>query len=218
MPVCELGAGSGHLALALAAHGLPVTAVEPARLMLEVLSQEAAARGLSVAARHAAAEDTGLPPATFGLVVLADAAHWVHATRTGQEVRRLLAPGGGLAVVQLEPLPSPFMTALEHLFAAYNPKAARQPPPLDELVRLATGRKATTVEVFDERLPLDAARLDGILRTLSFLRPALGEARFATLRDEARALLAAHPGATWERRVTLRWARKTIRPDRRRED
>ena len=58
--VADLGAGTGQLALPLAALGAEVHAVEPARAMLDVL---AAARAPGVTAVHAAAEETASPAA-----------------------------------------------------------------------------------------------------------------------------------------------------------
>lgn len=44
----DLGAGTGHLALPLLARGFEVTALEPARAMLERLQQNAQERGLAL--------------------------------------------------------------------------------------------------------------------------------------------------------------------------
>src|SRR5918912_875531 len=67
--VADLGAGVGHLALPLAARGLAVAAVEPARAMLDALAA-AAPPGATVTLVHAAAEATALPAASFDLAVL----------------------------------------------------------------------------------------------------------------------------------------------------
>src|SRR5690349_2016458 len=54
--VLDVGAGIGHLALPLAARGLHVTAVEPARAMLNELEASARARGLLLTPLLATAE------------------------------------------------------------------------------------------------------------------------------------------------------------------
>src|SRR4051794_29390404 len=63
----------GKASLAMARRGWDVTAVEPGEGMLEVLRARAAAEGLSVDTRPAAAEDTGLPDASVDLVTAAQA-------------------------------------------------------------------------------------------------------------------------------------------------
>ena len=55
--VADLGAGTGHLALPLAARGLHVTAVEPARAMLSALEARRDPE-ISIVAVHASAEAT----------------------------------------------------------------------------------------------------------------------------------------------------------------
>ncbi|HZN92833.1 MAG TPA: class I SAM-dependent methyltransferase, partial [Myxococcales bacterium] len=155
--VVDLGAGTGDLAIPLAARGLSVAAVEPARRMLDVLARRAADEGIAVRASpaaeesasrattiappdegalraaahghggalltiHAAAEATGLGAASFGLAIVADALHWLDPELAGAEIARLLAPGGALAIVEVELLPSPFSDALWPQIQAHNPK------------------------------------------------------------------------------------------------
>jgi SAM-dependent methyltransferase len=206
-PVADLGAGAGHLALPLAARGLPVTAVEPARAMLAALSHAARAAGLAVEPVHAAAEATGLPAGSFSVVVIADALQWIDPEGGAAEVRRLLAPGGTLAVVTARPAGTPFLDALAARIAARNPKARPKPPAIELFFSLA-GLPSPSVEALDDpELPLDAAALEAVLRSLSYVGPALGPAERDGLLAEAHALAAAHGGATWRRELRLAWGR-----------
>jgi SAM-dependent methyltransferase len=203
--VADLGAGTGHLALPLARLGARVAAVEPARAMLDVL--EEGARGLPVAAVHAAAEETGLDGAAFDLVVLADAAQWIDPERAGREIARLLRPRGTLAVVEPLLADTPFLRALGARLAAVNPRARRLDPPVD-LVFSVAGLRAPAEERFEDETPLDPDRLDAVLRSLSYVGPALGPAALARLLADARALAIEHGGAAWTRTIALRWARR----------
>jgi SAM-dependent methyltransferase len=203
--VADLGAGTGQLAIPLARAGARVQAVEPARAMLDVL--EADAGGLSVTPVHAAAEATGLPAASFDLVLLADAAQWVDPDRAGREIARLLAPGGALAVVEPALADTPFLRALGERIAAANPKARRVAPPVELLFSIAA-LGAPSVERIEDEVALDPARLDAVLRSLSYVGPALGPRKLAELLADARALAARHGGAVWRREIVLRWARR----------
>ncbi|WP_242345428.1 class I SAM-dependent methyltransferase [Anaeromyxobacter terrae] len=202
--VADLGAGTGQLALPLAALGAEVFAVEPARAMLDVLTAEGAPR---VTAVHAAAEETGLPDGAFELVVLADALQWVDPERGGREAARLLAPTGVLAVVTPRLADTPFLAALSARIAAANFKARPAPPPVGLLFSVA-GLGAPVSERFEAEEELTPSRLDAVLRSLSYVGPALGETALAALLADGRALADAHGGAVWRRELALAWARR----------
>lgn len=211
--VADLGAGAGHLAVPLAARGLAVTAVEPARAMLDALAQRAGARGVEVTVVHAAGEATGLASGAFALVLLADALQWVDPERCGAEAARLLAPAGAAAVVEARFAPTPFMDGLAALLAGANPKARPRPAgAARQLLALAAPGSAPREERFRQEAPLDAAALGAVLRSLSFAGPALGPERLGALLREAEALAGRCGGARFARDLTLRWARR--RPPR----
>lgn len=202
--IADLGAGTGHLAVPLARRGARVHAVEPARAMLDALEAQGAPGLVPV---HAAAEETGLEPGAFDLVLLADAVHWVDPDRTGREVARLLAPGGALAVLVPSFADTPFQRALAGLLAASNPKARPRPPPVAQLCAVA-GLPPPRGETFADEVLLDDATLGGVIRSLSYAGPALGPAALARLLEEARALARAHGGARWSRVLALEHARR----------
>lgn len=202
--IADLGAGIGHLALPLARAGARVAAVEPARAMLAALAAEGVP---GVEPVHAAAERTGLPSGAFDLVVLADALQWVDPERAGREAARLLAAGGVLAVVTPRLAGTPFLAALSRRIAAANPKARPAPPPVGLLFSLA-GLGAPAEERFADELRLDEERLAAVLRSLSYVGPALGPAALEALIRDARTLAAEHGGAAWQRDITLAWARR----------
>jgi ubiquinone/menaquinone biosynthesis C-methylase UbiE len=209
--VVDLGAGTGHLAVPLAQAGAKVVAVEPARAMLAVCAERT--QGLDVALLHAPAESTGLPAASADLVVLADAAQWVDPEAAGKEAHRVLVAAGVAATVEPRPADTPFMRALEALLRKANPE--RRPQGLGrgrQWLALATGGAAVRTAELAQAVELSPEALEAVLRSLSFLSPALGAARMGALVQEAQTLAQRHGGACWARVLQLSWgARRTSR-------
>lgn len=99
--VVDLGAGTGKLALALAGRGCHVTALDTSESMLEVARTQAVAGHMAqrFEACVAPAEATTLEAGSADLVTAAQAWHWFETGAVSAEVRRILAPGGVLALV-----------------------------------------------------------------------------------------------------------------------
>ena len=210
--VADLGAGTGHLALPLAARGLAVTAVEPAFVMLEALAGRAPP-GATLTTVHSTAEATPLPAGAFALVLLADALQWVDPERVGVEASRLLAPGGTIALVEASFAATPFMTGLSALLARENPKARSRPPGrARQVLSLAAPGAAPAAETFAQDAALDPAALASLVRSLSFAGPALAPERLGALLADAEALADAAGGAHFQRDLTLRWAARRRPP------
>ena len=93
--VLDLGAGTGLFTRLLAARGLDVVVVEPAKEMLAQLT----ATVENVEAHEGSAESIPLPDASVDAVVVAQAWHWVDLDRAVPEVARVLRPGGMLGLV-----------------------------------------------------------------------------------------------------------------------
>lgn len=203
--VCELGAGIGHLALPLARRGLAVVAVEPAHAMLERLSEAAEAQGLDVLALHAAAENLPLGDQSVDVALIADALHFMDAELTGRELQRVLTVDAGLAVLTCELGDTPFMNALVEVMEEAAPRRARRTgAPLAQLASLA-GVALTEPVLFCDETPLDGRALERILQSISFIGPAMNEARFRTFSARVHAL----PHVpVWARNFSLRTMRK----------
>jgi SAM-dependent methyltransferase len=205
--VIDVGAGIGHVALPLAERGLEVVAIEPALAMLERLTKTAEERGLSVRAVHATAEALPLPDHSAALIVIADALHFVDAELTAHEIARVLVPRGALAIVTCELGATPFMRALGRVMAESAPRRPRRvDAALAQLMSL-TRVKPMPPQRFEDATPVDEATLEGILRSISFIGPAMSAERFATFRQRIHAL----PGPpVWTRTFTLHAARRAL--------
>jgi SAM-dependent methyltransferase len=208
--VADVGAGTGHLALPLAARGYDVTAIEPAGEMLARLRAQAAARGLPVRAAHATAEAMPVDPRSLDLVVVADALHFLDAQLVGEEIGRVLRRGGALAVVTTALGDTPYMRAVR---AVIDDSVPRRPRALDgHLVQVSSTTEVPFEDerVFHDETPVDHETLERILRSISFIGPAMHAARFAAFRARIHAL----PGRpVWARTFTLRAGRRVRRRD-----
>lgn len=89
----DCAAGSGQASLDLAAHFVRVIATDASAVQIEAASPHP-----KVEFRVAAAEDSGLPDAGVDLITVAQALHWFELERFYAEARRVLKPGGVLAV------------------------------------------------------------------------------------------------------------------------
>jgi SAM-dependent methyltransferase len=91
----DLAAGTGALTAPLAEAGLAVTAVEPSAGMRAVLAE----RAPGVETVVARAEELPFADGAFELITVGNAWHWFDPATAHAEIRRVLAPGGTLAVI-----------------------------------------------------------------------------------------------------------------------
>jgi hypothetical protein len=107
------------------------------------------------------------------------------------------------------------MRELESLFARFNPRARRPSPEgaREQLLGLAGVTEGVQVEAFEQELPLDPAALEGVVRSLSFAGPALGEERLGSLLEEVRGAAERQGGAMWARTLRLTWGTRRAPPE-----
>lgn len=96
--IADVGSGTGLLSRVLVANGNVVYGIEPNRAMAAVAEAQLAATGRfhGVDGR---AEATGLPDGSVDLVTAGQAFHWFSVPESRAEFRRILRPGGGVALV-----------------------------------------------------------------------------------------------------------------------
>lgn len=198
--IADVGAGIGHLSLPLAGCGHAVYAIEPAEAMLGELTQRAQLAGQALSPLHAAAEDLPLAAASVDMVLVADALHFLDAHRAGREFGRVLRRDGVLAVVLVELGDSPYMQTLTGLMREAAP---RRPKPtqaiLSQLGKLCGVTLALDGQL-EQTLPVDRSRLEQLLRSISFIGPAMLGARFEAFCARVHAI---EQPACWH--TMLRW-------------
>lgn len=106
--ICDLGCGTGQYTMKLAERfsAASITGVDLSVSALSYAQRRAEVRGMPWELVRAAAEDTGLPEGSFGLVTSYILLHEMppHATRKVlAEAFRLLAPGGDLVMSDVVP-------------------------------------------------------------------------------------------------------------------
>ncbi|MBN2192007.1 MAG: class I SAM-dependent methyltransferase [Polyangiaceae bacterium] len=198
--VLELGAGIGHLALPLAERGFDVVAIEPARAMLERLRLAAVERGIALRAVHAAAESLPFVEPAFDLSIIADAMHFVDAELVARELHRVLVPGGVLAIVTCEFAQTPFMDGVRRLLEAASDRRPRDVGQGIRLLATLADVRLTPPRHFHDQTPVTPATLERILRSFSFVGPAMNPERLGAFCARLHALSAA---PTWARSFTL---------------
>lgn len=204
--VLDLGAGVGHLALPLAARGYEVTALEPARAMLDELEAQAKEQGLRLTPLHASAEDVPCPARSFRLALIADALHFLDAALTGQQLARLLREDGTLGIVLCDLGDTPFMRDVVRVMEESAPRRPRAVlPTLQQVAALAQVTLEPARE-FQDEVAVDADTLERILRSISYIGPAMNSERFERFRARIHALSSS---PRWARRFTLYAGRRS---------
>ena len=120
--VADIGSGTGIFTRLLVNAGLKVYAVEPNDEMREaaeaLLFDESKFNSVG-----AAAEGTGLEDDSVDLITAAQAFHWFNNETTKQEFRRILKPGGSLALIwNRRNTIQPFQQAYDGILREFAPE------------------------------------------------------------------------------------------------
>ena len=122
MKALDLGTGTGTVARGLAMRGLEVTGLDKSTALMEQAKLLDAEAGVAVRYVERAAEATGFPDHTLDIVTAGQCWHWFKRDEAAKEVRRILRPGGRLAISHFDwiPLPGNVAHATENLILSYN--------------------------------------------------------------------------------------------------
>ena len=122
----DVGAGTGIASAQLATHGAEVLALEPDSRMAELIQE----KGLAV--EVATFEDWDHAGRTFDLILFAQSFHWVDPAVALPKIRRLLRPGGQLALawnrqVPVRPTRADFATVYRDFLDPNSPWVTATP-------------------------------------------------------------------------------------------
>jgi ubiquinone/menaquinone biosynthesis C-methylase UbiE len=167
-PVLDLAAGTGKLTRRLVAAGLEVLAVEPQPQLRARLAADIGAERV----RDGVAEEIPLADASVDAVTAADGFHWFDHVRALAEIRRVLRPGGGLAVLNSVPDWSEASWAhdLGTLIQRTRPEHPFfDGPPWQEAVRTAEGWTAPREVRVTTSQPTSPRRIVDYVASMSFV-------------------------------------------------
>jgi hypothetical protein len=128
---------------------------------------------------------------------------------TGGEIRRVLAPGGRMVIVTCEPAQTPFMRDVVRTMEQAVPRRPRDLTQTITHLSAVAGVPLTSEQRFDDETPIDHLSLDRLLRSISFIGPAMNPTRFAAFRQSVHALCEA---PVWARSFILRSGRRCTPP------
>jgi SAM-dependent methyltransferase len=162
-PVLDVGAGTGRVAIDLAARGIEVTALDLEPALLRALGERARARGLDVGVVGADAADFTVPGARFHLVLVPMQTLQLlpgAAARAGflRSVRGVLAPGGLVAC------------ALADALDAFDEEHTEPPlPDMREIGGVVYASRPVAVRDLGDRIAIDRIRetVDGAGRRVA---------------------------------------------------
>ena len=171
--VADIGAGTGIFTGLLLDAGFEVIAVEPNTNMRaeaeSLFASSARFRGVD-----GGAEDTGLADASVDLVTAAQAFHWFANDNAIAEFRRILRPGGNMALVwNRRQVEEPMQRDYDALLRQYAPEYGRVNHMNIEDAGLEPFFAAGTLQIrrFDNAQQLDFDGLIGRLRSASYCPP-----------------------------------------------
>lgn len=192
--VADVGAGTGILSELLLTAGCTVHAVEPNAAMRGAMDTRLSGHpGFRLV--DGAAEATGLPARCVDLVTAAQAFHWFDHAAARVEFRRILAPGGRVALIWNNRRRSgtPFLDGYERLLQEFGIDYERVDHPFvinPEVLGRFFGARGYRRHEFPNRQVMDFAGMIGRLASTSYM-PAPDDPRFPALAERARTLFAA---------------------------
>lgn len=174
--ILDLGAGTGKVSRALLAAGYDVVAVEPLAEMRALLEPQLGA-GRVIAGR---AEAIPVADRSFAAVTMGDSFHWFEQPAALVEIRRVLVPGGGIALLTAVPdwRRTTWADELGKLIAGLRGDHPRfDGPPWQEVVEVAGGFTDLRQIRLTASVPTSAEKLADLIASWSWIAALPAEQR-----------------------------------------
>ncbi len=194
--VLDVGTGTGDMARGLALGGARLVGLDPSPALLAAGRELDRRAGVATARALGRAEDLPFAGACFDAATALQCWHWFDGPRAARELRRVLKPGGCLAVVHFDwlPLPGNAVEATEALIRAHNPRwtlgGGDGRHPRRSEVLLAAGFAEPVVFERDVDVPFTHAAWRGRIRASAGVAASLAPPEVARFDAELAALLA----------------------------
>ncbi len=120
----DLGTGTGTLGRGMARRGASVTGIDPSTEMTAEAQRLDLEWGVATQYVNALAERTNLESDSFDLVTAGQCWWWFEQPAAANEIRRILRPGGQIAICSFDwlPLPGNVVELTESLIENHNPE------------------------------------------------------------------------------------------------
>ena len=196
--IADIGSGTGISCASLLAAGFAVIGVEPNEPMRAAAEREFAGQSRFRSVKGTA-EATSLAAASIDLVIAGQAFHWFDPERFGAEARRILKPGGALALFWNSRVhdASPFMAEFDRVLIDYCPEY-REKLRADDLeakhapaMQIVFGSRHWQAAELDNAQVLDRASLMTRVESNSYA-PKPGDPLHAPMVDALNALFDRH--------------------------
>ncbi len=184
--IADIGSGTGFLTELFLRNGNPCFAVEPNEPM-RAAAEASLGQYPNFHSVNATAESTTLADASVRFITAGQAFHWFDVEKSASEFRRILKPGGIVALIWNERVNdhTPFMAGYARLLQQYQ----QQTPMADGLAEIQQffGPGGYQFRKFDNPQPLDRDGLIDRITSSSYM-PLPGDTGYAELVDAARKL------------------------------
>lgn len=192
--VADIGSGTGILSALLLRSGCQVLGIEPNDAM-RAAAEQLLAHEPGFVSIAAAAEQTTLDDQSIDLITAGQAFHWFDVQRTRDEWRRILRPGGWVALIwNQRHTRTAFLEDYEELLKRHSSDYARvnhKDSADEQLLRTFFAPQEMHTAAFANVQQLDLPGLEGRLFSSSYM-PEPHDPRAEHVREDLRALVEAH--------------------------